>query len=223
MMRVTRLVLLWTALLVAGASTAQAQTSAPADDGRFYAGGAVGTTIGNSAGLTGGIEVSGRVWEQVEVFIEAGRMRNVATEDVERRAQVIADYIHGSASTVQRATYFDVGGRYRFAPFAGIWRPYVGLGFGVAKVETTATFTVNGADVTGQLLPVYGVMLGNDLSGSLNKVFITIPVGVQATITKRLAVGVSYRWGRILADTSAIDQDVSIAAQRVQFDFGVRF
>jgi opacity protein-like surface antigen len=116
-----------------------------------------------------------------------------------------------------------VGGRYRFAPFAGIWRPYVGLGFGVAKVETTATFTVNGADVTGQLLPVYGVMLGNDLSGSLNKVFITIPVGVQATFSKRYALGVSYRWGRILADTSAIDQDVSIAAQRVQFDFGVRF
>jgi hypothetical protein len=34
---------------------------------------------------------------------------------------------------------------------------------------------------------------------------------------------VSYRYGRILADTEDIDQDVSIGAQRVQFDFGVRF
>jgi opacity protein-like surface antigen len=223
MMRVTKLVLLWMALLVAGASMAEAQTTPAGDEGRYYVGGAVGATLGNKSGFAGGVELGGRITEQIEGFLEFGRMRNVATTDVEARASLIASHIQASASTVQKATYFAIGGKYRGPVFAGMWRPYIGFGVGVAKVETVATFVVNGTDVTAQLLPLYGVALGNDLSDSLNKVFITVPIGVQGTFLKRYVIDGSYRFGRILAKPDDIDRDVSINAQRIQFGFGVRF
>ena len=62
------------------------------------------------------------------------------------------------------------------------------LRVGGAKVETRSTFTVNGNDVTAQLPVLYGVVLGNDLSSSVNKAFITIPIGVQGTFMGRILV-----------------------------------
>jgi opacity protein-like surface antigen len=223
MMRVTRVVLLWLAVVAAGASTARAQTSASDDEGRFYALGAVGGTVGPSSGFAGGVELGGRITEQIAGFLEFGRMQNIATADVKARGDLIANHIQGTATEVQKATYFAIGAKYRGPVFAGMWRPYVGLGIGFAKVETVATFFVNGTDVTAQLLPLYGIALGNDLTSSLTKAFITVPIGVQGTFLKRYVIDGSYRYGHIVAKPGEIDNDPGINAQRLQIGVGIRF
>jgi opacity protein-like surface antigen len=123
-------------------------------------------------------------------------MGNVATSELDARAQIIANFIKGSASAVQKAKFFDIGVKYRGPAFAGMWRPYIGLGIGVANVDTQVNCVVNGSDVTSQL-PAYGIELGNDLTDSLNKTFVVVPLGVQGDFLKRYFVDVSYRFGTI--------------------------
>jgi opacity protein-like surface antigen len=117
----------------------------------------------------------------------------------------------------------DIGVKYRAPAFAGMWRPYIGIGIGVAKVETLVNFAVNGSDVTAQLPALYGIELGNDLSDSLNKTFVVIPVGVQGNFLKRYFVDGSYRFGTIRPRPDDIELDVAIKTQRVQVGIGVRF
>jgi opacity protein-like surface antigen len=229
MMPVTRFVLVWTAILTGGVAAAQAQTPS-GEEGRYYAEFAVAATLGHksdsSVGGEFGAGLIDHLWltgDRLEVFVEGGRMGNVGTTDLDARAQIIANFINGSASAVQKAKYFDVGVRYRMPVFARMWRPYVGIGVGAASVNTIVNFVVNGTDVTSQLSSVYGIELGNDLTDSLTKTFITVPVGAQGSFMRRYFVDVSYRFGRILARPDDIDRDVAITAQRVQVGVGVRF
>jgi opacity protein-like surface antigen len=149
-------------------------------------------------------------------------MANVATTDVDARAQIIGNAIGASVSTVQRAAYFDIGVKYRILKEYGRWRPYVLLGVGAAGVKTTADFAINGNDVTGQL-DQFGVQLGRDLSGSLTKAFLTVGAGASMPLGKRYQVDLSYRYGRIFAKTSQIDNDQGINTQRAQVGIGIRF
>jgi len=221
-MRVTRLVLMLVAMCMAGVNLAQAQTSQD-DGGRYYAAVTAAATFGNQSSGAFGVEVGGRVLDQLEVFIEGGHMRNLGTDTLTARANIVASFIRGTAATQQKANYVDIGVKYRGPLFAGMWRPYIGFGIGAAKVETTSSFSVNGGDVTAQLPALYGVVLGSDLDSSLNKVFVTVPIGVQANFMHRYFVDGSYRYGRLLAKPDEIDGDVAITAQRVQVAFGVRF
>jgi opacity protein-like surface antigen len=230
MMRVTRFALVWTAiLLTAGVTAAQAQTT-PSEEGRYYAEFAVAATLGHksdsSVGGEFGVGLVDHLWltgDRIEVFLEGGRMGNVGTTDLDARARTIANFINGSTSAVQKAKFFDVGVKYRGPVFARMWRPYIGIGVGVAKVETIVNFAVNGTDVTSQLSSAYGIELGNDLSDSLNKTFITVPVGVQGNFRRRYFVDGSYRFGTIRPRPDDIDRDVAITTQRVQVGVGVRF
>jgi opacity protein-like surface antigen len=104
-----------------------------------------------------------------------------------------------------------------------MWHPYGLLGLGGASVKTSAAFSVNGTDVTGQLLDVYGVRLGNDLSSTLTKRFLTAGAGATAPFGSRYLVDISYRYGRISPKTSEIEADKGINTQRVQAGIGVRF
>jgi opacity protein-like surface antigen len=219
MMRVTRLAVMMIAIGMTGVNAARAQDEA----GRFYATVNGGVTFGNKSGGSFGGEVGGRVIDPIEVFVEFGHMSDVGTSELQSRANLVANFINGTATTQQKANYFDVGVKYRARAFAGTWRPYVGFGIGTAKVETISTFLVNGNDVTSQLPVLYGVVLGNDLSGSLNKTFLTIPIGVQGIVFHRLLVDGSYRYGHLFAKPDEIDGDVGITAQRLQIGVGVRF
>ncbi len=67
------------------------------------------------------------------------------------------------------------------------------------------------------------MLLGNDLTGSLTKGLIVIPVGAQTDFARRYLVDISYRFGRILARSGAIENDVGISTQRVQVGVGIRF
>ncbi len=229
MMRVNGFVFVWTAALAAVTSTAQAQTTTP-EEKRGYAMVAAAATLGNKSDKSFGVEAGYRVASSWDVFVEVGHMGNVGTADLDARAQRIATFIGGSTSAVQKATYTAVGVRY-LGPvvFMGTWRPYVGFGAGTANVKTEVNFVVNGTDVTAQLsggipsLGIPAIELGNDLTDSLSKPFVMVPIGVRGTVMKRFVVDGSYRWGRIAARPADIDGDVPISAQRVQIGFGIRF
>ena len=229
MMRATRLVLVWMTITAAGVTAAQAQTTAD-EEPRFYGEFVVGPTLGHKSDSTVGGEFGvgllEHLWltgDRLEVFLEFGRMGNVATSELDARALIIANFIKGSASAVQKAKFFDIGVKYRGPAFAGMWRPYVGLGVGAAKVETLVNFVVGGTDVTAQLPELYGIVLGNDLADSLNKTMVVVAIGAQGNFLKRYFVDGSYRYGSILKRPDDIEQDVSITTQRVQVGIGVRF
>ena len=227
MMRVISCVCVLMATLVASAGTARAQT-AP-EEGRFYALFTAAATLGNKSDKSVGGEAGYRVAEKWDVFVEGGRMGNVGTNDLDARAQRIANFIGGSTSAAQKATYFAIGVRYVLPAVTGTWRPYVGFAAGAAKIKTEVSFVVNGTDVTSQLsggipsLGIPAIELGNDLTDSLTKTFVTIPVGVSGRFLKRYVVDGSYRWGRMAPRPDDIDADVAITAQRVQIGIGIRF
>ena len=219
-----RFAMVGTAMLMAGVAQAQTTTPASGRDGRVYAEVAVGATFGHVSARSVGGEVGVRLIGAVEVFIEGGRMNNLATADLDARAEIIANFIHGSASAVQKANYVDAGVKYRFPPIGGMVRPYVGVGFGRAKVTKQVNFTVNGTDITGQLAgDPFRLELGADLSDSLNKGFVMVAFGAQALFAKHFLVDGSYRYGRIAPNAAVIDGDLGINAQRVQIGVGVRF
>src|ERR1700730_3405799 len=163
MKHVARYSTLLTLLAACGIGTAHGQTAIP---DRGYGEFTVGPTFGHKSSSSIGGEVGDTLNEALQAILEGGRMANVATTDVDARAQIIGNAIGASVSTVQRAAYFDIGAKYRILKEYGRWRPYVLLGVGAAGVKTTADFAINGNDVTGQL-DQFGVQLGRDLSGSL--------------------------------------------------------
>ena len=212
------------AIVVTAASavgTARAQTAAATGPDRGYAAFAIGATFGHKSDSSIGGEVGYGLTDALQVFLEGGRMRNVATTDVNARAQTIANAIGANVSTVQKATYYDAGLKYRL-PRYGMWRPYALLGVGAASLKTAASFSVGGNDVTSRLDQL-GVQLGSDLSGTLTKIFLTVGVGTNITFGQRFLADLSYRYGRIFPKTSEIDNDRGINAPRVQAGVGIRF
>ena len=221
MKRFVRCSTLITVLTACGTGTVRGQTAGTAGPDRGYAELTVGATLGHKSGSSIGGEAGYTLTDTWLVFLEAGRMGNVATADVDARALIIANAIGASASTVQRAAYFDVGARYRLYEY-GRWHPYALLGVGAAGVKTTTNFSIGGNDVTGQL-DQYGAQLGNDLSGTVTKAFLTVGVGANTTLGKRYLVDLSYRFGRLFPRTSRIANDHGINTQRLQAGIGIRF
>jgi opacity protein-like surface antigen len=224
MIRVTRFALVaMVAMLTTGLGIAQAQPVSSTEDGRFYAALAVAATLGHKSDSAIGVELGAHLSDEIEGFLELGHMGNVATSDLDARASKIASFIGGTASAAQKVTYFDIGLKYRVPVFVGSFRPYIGMGIGTAKVNTEVNFAINGTDVTAQLPTAYGVVLGNDLSGSLTKFYFVLPIGLQGTVMRRILLDVSYRYGHIKGSPDDIVQDVGINAQRVQVAVGIRF
>src|SRR5258706_2415743 len=140
------------------ASVAQAQTT----ELRKFVEFAVGPTFGHKSDVSLGVEGGFPLNESFDVFAEGGRMRNVATSDLDAAAAVVGQFIGGTGVAKQSVGYFDAGVRY-LIPTQGQFEPYVSLGLGFAKVSRSATFTVGGTDVTSQLLDRFVVQLGGDL------------------------------------------------------------
>ena len=201
--------------------TARAQTSGATVPDRGYAAFTVGATLGHKSDSSIGGEGGYGLTDALQVFVEAGRMGNVATTALDGRAQIIGRAIGASVSTVQKATYYDAGLKYRLSQY-GMWRPYALLGVGAASVKTTVNFNVGGNDVTSGL-DQFGVQLGSDLSGTLTKIFLTVGVGTNVTFGQRFLADLSYRYGRIFAKTSEIENDQGINTQRVQAGLGIKF
>lgn len=221
-MKLVRYSTLLTVLAACGIGTAHGQTAGAVGPDRGYVQFTVGPTFGHKSSSAIGGEAGYTLTDALQVFLEGGRMGNVATTDVDARAQIIGNTIGASVSTVQRAAYFDIGAKYRFPKEYGKWRPYALLGVGAAGVKTTVDFAVNGNDVTGQLDQL-GVLLGRDLSGTVTKVFLTVGAGASMQLGKRYLVDLTYRYGRIFPRTSQIDNDQGINTHRAQAGIGIRF
>jgi opacity protein-like surface antigen len=206
-------------MLVGGVGPVAAQTpgaSTATEDHPWYGEFAAAATFGHKSSGSAGAEIGYRIKDEWQVFIEGGRMANVATAALDQRAQLIAVPATGisSFSTAQRAVYFDAGVRYQLVPF-GIWHPYGLVGLGFASVKTSTTF---GPSSNGTV-----VFTGNDLNSTLTKLFLTVGAGVTVPLKNRYLVDISYRYGRIFPKTSEIEGDTGINTNRIQAGIGVRF
>jgi hypothetical protein len=201
-----------------GVPSADAQGAAK--EPRWYASVDGGATFGHKvSGVVGG-EGGFRIADDLDVYVEGGRMHNVANSNLANRANLIASTFGGSANAAYRVTYFDAGLRYEF--LAGKWLPYVMMGGGIARVHPDVKFSIGGTDVTGQL-GSFGVQLGNDLADTLTKGLFVIGGGARTSFGRRYLVDVSYRYGLIFTRQGEIDNDSKINTNRLQGAFGLRF
>jgi opacity protein-like surface antigen len=221
MKRFGQVVLAFGVAAAALAGSASAQSSEPP----IYAGQfTIGPTFGNKSDLSVGGEFDYKLGTEWEAFAEIGHMFNVATSNMDDRAQTIANFIGGSPSVGESATYFDVGIKYLFVPFSGGYQPYAGVGLGAAHVSKETVFTVGGSELTEQqLLDLYGVQLGSDLAGSTTKFMMVIALGVSRNFMEKYFFDVSYRYGPIFAKSGTIEDDKTIQSQRLQLGVGIRF
>ena len=211
--------------LIPVSAAAQAQGSAGTDRPNYYVDFTLGATFGhNSSGSIGG-EGGVRVADNIDVFFEAGHMKNVGTQDLDNRAQLIGNAVGATVSTAYKVNYYDAGVRYHLPwmpkpVFNHSYAPYAVLGIGLASVRSETALSVNGTTVPPESL---GVQFGSDLNGSVNKAILVIGGGATMAFQKRYFADLSYRYGRIFARTSQIDNDMGINTNRLQIAVGVTF
>lgn len=211
-------------VVVAGLTgTARAQSGAT--DNPFAVQVTAGPTFGHVFDVSFGVELDYRVGTEWEFFLEAGRMRNVATSALDTAAETIVVALPGaSASLGQVSNYVDVGVKYLLVPFGGGYQPYVGLGFGGAQIRKDVTFTVGGTELTEEeLLIRYGVQLGNDLAGRSNRPLFVVLAGASRDFGGKAFFDLSYRYGAIFANKDFIENDTMTNTNRVQIGIGIRF
>jgi opacity protein-like surface antigen len=202
-------------VLIAGVAQAQTMPGSPAPPRRFVEF-TLGPTFGHTTSLSLGVEGGVPLSESFDVFVEGGRMRNVATSDLDAAAAIVAQFIAGTGTAKQSVGYFDGGLRY-LIPTTGRYEPYVLFGVGVAKVSRSATFTVGGTDVTSQLLDRFGVQLGGDLLEDESAALVTFGVGARFNVRGKLVADASYRYARIFLAEQGLNTN------RLQFGIGIRF
>jgi opacity protein-like surface antigen len=209
-------------VVFATAGAAQAQTPPPAaDEGHGYVEAVADAAFGSASSQSYGVEGGYTFSAGLQVFVEAGRVNNVASGAFFTAAQTIAGGLAQTQSDVgfsakEPAAFGDVGVRY-LAPVYGMHlQPYVQAGIGVARVTNDARFTINGTDVTGNLTQ-YGVQLGTDLSGHFTRPLLALGAGVTLPVWSRVVVDLQYRYGRIFA----ADQGINV--NRAGIGLGVSF
>ena len=208
---------------VANAQTAKPAAAAPVEDAG-YVEVVAQSAFGNVTSQSYGVEAGFTIRPQMQIFVEAGQTRNVATADLSAAAQTIAGALSRTQNNVgyttkEPATFGDVGIRYS-VPIAGSRaRPYVLGGIGLASVKRNVAFTVGGTDVTSNLSQdQYGnIVLGTDLSGSETKPMFVLGGGLALPAWDRLVIDLQFRYGRIFAE------DAAITVSRIGLGIGVRF
>lgn len=205
--------------------TGTAQAQSPGTDNPFAAQFTAGPTFGHVFDVSFGVELDYRLGTEWEIFIEAGRMRNVATSALDAAARTIVNNLPGSSAEVgQLSNYVDVGVKYLLVPVAGGYQPYVGVGVGGAQIRKDVKFTVGGSELTEEeLLTRYGVQLGNDLAGLTNRPIFVVLAGVSRDFGGRAFVDVSYRYGAIFPKKDSIENGKITNTNRVQIGIGLRF
>jgi opacity protein-like surface antigen len=199
---------------------AQAQTtagggSAAAEPGTGYVEGVAQSALSNVKSQSYGAEAGYTIAAGIQVFVEAGRIRDAATADLGVNAQTIANSVNMSY-TVKEPVSFGVAGVKYLIPVSIKVEPYVLGGLGVARYKKDVHFLLNGTDVTSNLAQ-YGVVLGYDLSGDFTKPMLTLGGGVVWSVHQRLIVDFQYRFGRMFAADGSIN--VSRAGVGVGFSF----
>jgi opacity protein-like surface antigen len=215
--------------LAGGVASAQGGASfTPAPD-TGYVEGVAQSAFGNVTSQSYGAELGFTVLPALQVFVEGGRIRDVAPPALGVAAQTIAGALTQIQSGVvgfsvkEPATFGVIGLKYLIPISGGSGRspigkaqPYIMGGAGIAKVEKNVVFTIGGTDVTANLQQ-YGVLLGTDLSGSVTKPMLSLGGGVTLPVWRQLVLDFQYRYGRIFTD------DQAIVAQRAGVGLGIKF
>jgi opacity protein-like surface antigen len=211
-------------MLMAGtlalSSVAQAQSATPSAPSTGYVEGVAQSAFGNVTSQSFGLELGFTVTTGVQVFVDAGYVRDAAPSDLGTSAQVIAGFLSQTQNNVtfrgkEPVTFGLAGVRYLIASSSKI-EPYVLAGGGVAQVKKDVSFTVGGNDVTSSLQQ-FGVVLGTDLSGTETRPMLTVGVGVVWPVWQNLIVDFQYRYGRVFTSDSGLN------VSRAGVGIGVRF
>lgn len=207
---------------VAGAQTPPPPRPQPGDAGYLEAVGqaAFSDVTSQSYGVEAGVSVR----RHLQIYIDIGFTRDVAPASFSASAQTIAGGLSQVQSnvgyTAKEPVTFGVGGiRYSFQVAGSKAQPYLKTGFGLAHLKRDASFTVAGADVTGNLSQdQYGnIILGSDLSGSSNEAMFEFGGGLAVPLFNHLIIDLQVRYDRIFAEPAGIN------LTRAGFGIGVRF
>jgi opacity protein-like surface antigen len=216
-----RLIWALTAGAIVLAGVAQAQTAPAAPPETWYVQAVGDAAFGNANSQAYSGEVGFTVTPGLQVFVEGGRVNNVAGPAIGTAAQLIvlalAQTQSSVGASVREPVTFGVAGLRYLIPVTGTkLQPYVMGGIGIAKVKQDVKFTVGGTDVTAGLQQ-FGVQLGTDLSGDFTKAMLSLGGGVAVPVWERLVIDLHYRYGRIFAP----DQGINVS--RAGIGLGVRF
>ncbi len=202
-------------------SPAFAQSSGATDQlGRGYVEAIAQSAFGNVTSQAYGGEL-GITVGPVQVFVEGGQVRNVATATLGAAARAVAGVLTQlqpaavTYSVRQPVAFGAVGVKYPFLLPSSSLTPYVLAGFGGARVTNDVTFQLGGAPADATIGQY--VTLGSDLSGHFTKPLLTFGGGVMWPAWERLVVDFQYRYGRVFAE------DEGININRAGVGVGVRF
>jgi opacity protein-like surface antigen len=208
-------VLVWTAL--AGAAHAQsAGGTAPAAPTRGYVEVVAQSAFGNVTSQSFGGEVGIAVRPRIQVFVDAGRIRDAAPATLGVNAQAIAAGIAAAAGSAdfrvrQPVTFGVVGVKYVVTASGTRAEPYILVGGGVANVKRDIAFSTPAGNVN------QFVTLGSDLSGSETKGMLSLGAGLGVPVWRTLMIDLQYRYGRIFTSGGGLN------ANRAGIGIGVRF
>jgi opacity protein-like surface antigen len=196
-----------TLILCAGAATASAQAtpaqSAPASPG--YVELVANSTFGNVTSQAYGGEFGYRVWNEAQLYVEGGVVRNAATSSLDTAAQTIATALGQlqpsavSYSVKQPVGYFSAGLRFPLSTHAKV-TPYVIAGFGLAKVKKDVAFQIASSEPITQY-----VTLGEDLTGSQNSPLLNVGAGVAWPVWQRMVIDFQFRVMRVFAEDEGMN------------------
>jgi opacity protein-like surface antigen len=208
-------------VLVLMAFSGAARAQSPAPPGKEYVEAVAQSAFGNVTSQSFGGEFGITVLPRLQIFLEAGQVRDAAPDTFGLSAQMIAGFLSHTQSNVafrvkQPVTFGLAGGRFAFPLQTSRLEPYVVGGAGIARVNRDATFTLGGTDVTSSLTQ-FGVTLGTDLSGSETRPMLTLGGGVAWPVWTRLVVDLQYRYGRVFIP------DAGLNINRAGVGIGVRF
>ena len=196
-----------TLILCAGAATVSAQAtpaqSTPASAG--YVELVANSTFGNVTSQAYGGEIGYRVWNEAQLYVEGGVVRNAATSSLDASAQTIAAALGQlqpsavSYSVKQPVSYFSAGIRFPLSTHAKV-TPYVIAGFGLAKVKKDVAFQIASSEPITQY-----VTLGEDLAGSQNSPLLNVGAGVVWPVWQRMVIDFQFRVMRVFAEDEGMN------------------
>jgi opacity protein-like surface antigen len=193
-----------------------ASAQAPAAATRGYAEIVAQSAFGNVTSQSFGGELGVGVGPDVQIFLDAGLIRDAAPASLGANAQKIAAGVAAAAGgadfQVKQPVTFGVAGVKYVVPTAtSTVLPYVLVGAGLAQVKKEVTIT----PASGQLGQY--VTLGTDLSGDETKPMISLGGGVGIPLGKTVIVDLQYRYGRIFTSNEGLN------VNRAGIGFGLRF
>jgi len=202
---------------VALSASAFAQTpaaSATSSTQKGYAEVVAQSAFGNVTSQSFGGEIGFNLQPELQIFVDAGMVRDAAPAslgtDAQRIAVGIANVAGNADFHVKAPVTFGVVGVKYLVQTGNKYTPYVMAGGGFAQVKRDVTFTTSGGDLT------QFVTVGSDLSGDETKGMISAGVGVQVPFGSALVVDVNYRYGRVFTSDG-------LNINRAGIGVGVRF